>query len=120
MRNVLKVVTVFALFAIAGCVYPGYTYVRDGYGGGYYTGDRYGYYTGDGYYDGGYAPAYLGYYDCCYYGPSVDIGIGYYDYHHGGRYGGYRGSDRHSWHGHDSHRSRHRDSSHHDGSSHHH
>lgn len=61
-----------------------YTYVRGGCAGGYYTGDAY-------YYDTGYALAYYyGGYGCCgWYGPSVNIGVGYY----GGSYyrHGYRG-----------------------------
>jgi len=115
MRNVLKVISVVATFALAGCVYPGYSYVRGSYGGGYYT--------GDGYYGGGYsyAPAYPGYYyGCCDYGPSVDIGIGYYGRYYGRGYRGYRGPDDHSWRGDGSRSHHHRERSHEDGTRHHH
>jgi hypothetical protein len=93
MRNIPKILIGIAILALAGCVYPDYSYVR-GDGGGYYSGDAY-------YYDGGYAPAY--YYDggYGYYGPSVDIGLGYYGggYHHGRDE--YRDRDRHdrTWRG---------------------
>lgn len=107
MRNVLKVISVVATFALAGCVYPGYSYVRDSYGAGYYTGEGY----GGGY---GYAPAYPGYYyGCCDYGPSVNIGIGYYDHYYGRGYRGYRGPDGYSWRGNRSRGSWHGSSSHH-------
>lgn len=107
MRHFLKIPVGLAVLALAGCVYPGYTYVRGDYGSGYYTGDAY-------YYDGGYyaAPYYYGGYGCCgWYGPSVNIGIGYY----GGGY--YRHRDRdhdrdgHAWHG-DGSRGRWHDGSH--------
>lgn len=97
MRNFLRMLIGVAVLALAGCVYPGYTYVRGGYGG-YYAGDAY-------YYDDAYAPAY--YYDgygCCgWYGPSVNIGLGYYSggYYHGGYYRrGYGGYHGHGWSGH--------------------
>ncbi len=95
MRYFLRLLAGVAVLALAGCVYPGYSYVRGDYGSGYYTGDAY-------YYDGGYAtPAYYyGGYGCCgWYGPSVNIGIGYYGggYYHRGYRGGY---DGHGWSGH--------------------
>lgn len=98
MRKFLGILIGVAVLALAGCVYPGYTYVRGGYAGGYYTGDAY-------YYDEGYAPAYYyGDYGCCgWYGPSVNIGVGYYGggYYHRGGYHGYRGRywSNHSPHG---------------------
>lgn len=100
MRKFLKILTGVAVLALAGCVYPGYTYVRGGYQGGYYTGDAY--YYDDGYYAPGYD--YGGYGCCGWYGPSVNIGVGDYGdghYHHGyrgdhdrGRSGHYRHGDR--------------------------
>lgn len=120
MRHFLRILTSIAVLALAGCVYPGYTYVRGDYGNGYYTGNAY--YYGDGYYA---APAYYyGGYGCCgWYGSSVNIGIGYYGggyYRHGYR-GGYYGHgwDGHSWHG-GSHGSWHGGSSHGSGGWHHH
>ena len=111
MRNFLGILIGVAVLALAGCVYPGYTYVRGGYGG-YYTGDAY-------YYDDAYAAPYYygGYgYGCCgWYGPSVNIGVGYYGggyYRHGYR-GDYRGrgwsghAPRGGWRGGESHRGRH-------------
>lgn len=83
MRKFLWLLVGVVVLALAGCVYPGYTYVRGGYGGGYYTGA----YSYD-----DYAPAYPAYYyddyGCCgWYTPSISIGLGYY----GGYYGrGYR------------------------------
>lgn len=91
MRHVLRISIGIAILALAGCVYPGYTYVRGDYGGGYYTGNVY--------YDDGYAPVYgYGDYGCCgWYGPSVSIGLGYYG---GGYYRhGYRGYYGHGWSG---------------------
>jgi len=102
MRKFLRILIGVAVLALAGCVYPGYTYVRGGYAGGYYTGDAY-------YYDEGYAPAYYyGGYGCCgWYGPSVNIGVGYYG---GGYYHrGYRGHGRS---GHSRQGGRHDDGSH--------
>ena len=115
MRNILKLSIVVATLALAGCVYPGYSYVRGGYGGGYYSGDAYGYYGG-----GYYAPAYPGYYDdgCCYYGPSVGIDLGYYDRGYRGYRGGYRDRDGHAWRGNGSHGNWHGDSHHEGGSRH--
>ncbi|HWG66684.1 MAG TPA: hypothetical protein VN662_04635 [Rhodanobacteraceae bacterium] len=99
MRNFPRILIVVAVLALAGCVYPGYSYVRGGYGGAYYTGNAY-------YDDDVYAPPpayYYGGYGCCgWYGPSVSVGVGYYGgdhYRHGYR-GGYRG---HSWRGHHRH-----------------
>jgi len=107
MRPFLRILIGVAVLALAGCVYPGYTYVRDGYAGGYYTGNAY-------YYDDAYAPAY--YYDgygCCgWYGPSVNIGVGYYDrgyYRHG-----YRGNHGRGWSGHPGHGDWHRGRGSHD------
>ena len=104
MRHLLGVLIGIAVLALAGCVYPDYGYVRGDYGSGYYTGNAY-------YYDGGYAaPAYYyggyGGYGCCgWYGPSVNVGIGYYGggyYRHGYRgYYGHGWSGR-AWHGRDS------------------
>lgn len=116
MRNLLRILVGVAILALAGCVYPGYTYVRGGYGdagpGGYYTGNAY--YYGDGYAQ----PYYYGGYGCCYYAPSINIGLGYYgggyyrrgyrgyrggSYNHRG-YGGQRGgTSSHAWHGNVSH-----------------
>lgn len=99
MRNFPRILIVVAVLALAGCVYPGYSYVRGGYGGGYYTGDAY-------YYDDVYAPPpayYYGGYGCCgWYGPSVSVGVGYYggDYYRHGYRGGYRGR---GWSGHHRH-----------------
>ena len=95
MRKFLRILIAVAVLALAGCVYPGYTYVRGGYGG-YYAGDAY-------YYDDAYsAPYYYGGYGCCgWYGPSVNIGVGYYGggyYRHEHR--GYRGR---GWSGHSGH-----------------
>lgn len=120
MRNFLRILIGIAVLALAGCVYPGYTYVRGGYGGAsYYTGTAYGY--DDGYY----VPAYYsGGYGCCgWYGPSVNIGIGYYGggyYRHG--YRGYYGHgwNGHTWHGNGSHGYWHGGSSHGYGGWHHH
>jgi hypothetical protein len=105
MRNFLRILIGVAILGLAGCVYPGYTYVRGDYGGGYYTGNAY-------YYDDGYAPAYYyGDYGCCgWYGPSISVGLGYYGggyYGHG--YGDYRGHgwSGHSWHDSSSHGGRH-------------
>src|SRR6185437_1241651 len=100
MRKFLRILIGVAVLALAGCVYPGYTYVRGGYAGGYYTGNAY-------YYDDAYAaPYYYGGYGWCgWYGPSVNIGVGYYGggyYHHG--YRGYRGR---GWSGHSQHGGRH-------------
>jgi hypothetical protein len=88
MRNFLRVLIGVAVLALAGCVYPDYSYVRGGYTGGYYTGNAY-------YYDDAYPPPYYygGGYGCCgWYGPSVNIGVGYYGggYYHRG-YRGYHG-----------------------------
>jgi hypothetical protein len=112
MRTFPRILIGIAILALAGCVYPGYSYVRGGYQGGYYTGNAY-------YYDD-YAPAYYyGGYGCCGYGygygPSVSIGLGYYGggYRHHG-YSSYRGHGRTgyprpdggshgSWHGGNSH-----------------
>lgn len=104
MRKFLRILIGVAVLALAGCAYPGYTYVRGGYGG-YYAGDAY--YDDDAYA----APYYYGDYGCCgWYGPSVNIGVGYYDgghYHHGYRGDhdrGRRGDSPHGhWHGGDSH-----------------
>lgn len=88
MRKFMRILIGIAVLALAGCVYPGYSYVRGGDAGGYYTGNAY-------YYDDAYPPPYYyggGYgYGCCgWYGPSVNIGVGYY-----GR--GYRGSHGSGW-----------------------
>jgi hypothetical protein len=100
MRKFLGIPIGIAVLALAGCVYPGYSYVRGGYQGGYYTGNAY-------YYDDAYAPAYYGGYGCCgWYGPSVNIGVGYYGggyyrHRHRGYYGhGRSDHPRHGdWHG---------------------
>ena len=49
MRYFLRVLIGVAVLVLAGCVYPGYSYVRGGYTGGYYTGNAY-------YYDDAYPP----------------------------------------------------------------
>lgn len=83
MRAFSRVLIGVAVLALAGCVYPGYSYVRgDAYAGGYYTGNPY--YYDDGYY---YGPGY----GCCDYGPTVSLGIGYYGGYYGRGYRGYRG-----------------------------
>jgi hypothetical protein len=92
MCKFLKILAGVAVLGLGGCVYPGYSYVRGDYQGSYYTGNAY-------YYDDGYAPAYYdgGYgYGCCsWYGPSVNIGVGFYG---GGHYHrGYRGYRGHGW-----------------------
>lgn len=109
MRKFLRILTGVTILALTGCVYPGYTYVRGGYGG-YYAGDAY-------YYGDVYAPAYdYGGYGCCgWYGPSVNIGVGYYGggYYRRGYRGGYRGrgwsghSPHSGWHGGGSHNHHH-------------
>lgn len=105
MRKFQRILIGAAALALAGCVYPGYTYVRGGGYGSYYSGDAY-------YYDNAYAtPYYYGGYGCCdWYGPSVNIGVGYYGggyYRHG--YHGYRGR---GWSGHSRHGDWHRGGSH--------
>lgn len=113
MRNILRILIGVVILALAGCVYPGYSYVRGDYGGGYYTGNAYSYdeYAPPYYYDG---------YGCCgWYEPSISIGLGYYGGYHGSYYGrGYRdyhgrhyrqsrgwrhGASQGHRHGHDSH-----------------
>ncbi|MCE5233052.1 MAG: hypothetical protein ABFC67_03610 [Mizugakiibacter sp.] len=107
-----------ALVLLAGCVYdPGYSYVRgDGYYGDAYYGRGGVIYedVGPGY---GYYPA--PYYDpwCCYYGPSIGLGLYYRDYGgrghgHDGR--GWRGDGGRGHDGHDGHRSHRRGDRDHD------
>ncbi|MGH8211871.1 MAG: hypothetical protein ACREPP_01415 [Rhodanobacteraceae bacterium] len=107
-----------SLFALGGCVAPGYDYVRPGYSGsgGYYDG---GYYAG-GYYDNA-SGYYSDYYDGCCYPPGVSIGVGvgygYPGYYAWGNYPyGYYGYNGYYYdHGH--HHHHHGD---HDGDDHHH
>lgn len=117
MRHFLKILVGIAVLALAGCVYPGYSYVRGDYGNGYYTGNAY--YYGDGYDAPGYS-----YSGCCgWYEPSVNIGIGYYGgYHRHGYRGGYyrHGWSGHSWHDNGSHGDWHGGRSHGSGGWHHH
>lgn len=93
-RTYFPLLLAAALAPLAGCVYdPGYGYVR----GGYY-GDAY-HRRGEVIYED-IGPAYYPapYYDpwCCYYGPSLGIGLYYRDY-----------DGRHRWRGgHDRHRDR--------------
>ncbi|HEX7112974.1 MAG TPA: hypothetical protein VF216_11045 [Mizugakiibacter sp.] len=94
-RTIFLILLAATLAPLAGCVYdPGYSYVR---GDGYY-GDAY-YGHGEVIYEDA-GPAYYPapYYDpwCCYYGPSVGIGLYYRDY---GGHHHWRDGHRDSWHG---------------------
>jgi hypothetical protein len=98
MHRFLGILAGVAVLGLAGCVYPGYSYVRGGYEGAYYSGDAY--YYGDDYYAPGY---YYGGYGCRgWYGPSVNIGVGYYggDYYRHG-YRGYHDRGRSGYPRHD-------------------